>query len=93
MSDIDENALRRKAERRAGAKLGFYIHALVFVVVNGGLWLLNSWTSPGNNWAIWPLFGWGIGLAAHGLGVFAALGDFHERAVEAELKKLRERGR
>ena len=93
MSDIDEAALRRKAERRASAKLGFYIHALVFVIVNAGLWLLNSWSSPGSYWAIWPLLGWGIGLAAHGVAVFAALGDFHERAVEAELKRLKERGR
>lgn len=93
MTPIDEADLRRKAERRANAKWGFYIHALVFVVVNAGLWVMAGWTTPGRPWAIWPTLGWGIGLIAHGVAVFASLSDLHERSIEAEMKRLRERGR
>ena len=53
------------AKNRAIAKLGFYIHAAVYVVVNVILALINLITAPQNIWFIWPLLGWGIGLAAH----------------------------
>jgi len=65
----DSTELRRAAERRVAAKHGFLIHALVFVVVNVGLLGINLTTSPNYPWAAWRAFGWGIGLAAHGLAV------------------------
>ena len=86
-----EADLRRLAERRAGAKFGFYIHALVYLVVNAGLVTINLAISPHVLWFIWPLFGWGIGLAAHGLGVFAHTSGLRERAIAAEMERLRAR--
>ena len=86
-----EAELRRLAERRAGAKFGFYIHALVYLVVNAGLVAINLATSPQVLWFIWPLFGWWIGLAAHGLGVFAQTSGLRERAIAAEMERLRSR--
>ncbi|MBA3811320.1 MAG: 2TM domain-containing protein [Caulobacteraceae bacterium] len=83
-----DDDLRREAERRADAKLGFRTHALVYVLVNAGLAALNLLTSPGYLWFVWPLFGWGIGLAAHGFAVYASGGDRRERAVAAELAAL-----
>ena len=56
-----------KASKRVAAKLSFYIHLTVYVVVNLLLVAVNLVTSPGHLWFYWPLFGWGIGLFFHGL--------------------------
>jgi hypothetical protein len=92
MPDLDTDAdLRRMAERRADAKLGFRSHALVYVIVNAGLAALNLLTSPQLLWFYWPLMGWGIGLVAHGVSVYLPRTDLRERAVAAELERLRRR--
>lgn len=89
MTDENEQRLRKLAERRADAKLGFRTHLMAYVVVNGALAALNLLTSPSYLWFIWPMLGWGIGLAAHGLSVYAHAGDQRERMVEKELERLR----
>ena len=57
------------ARRRAKAKMGWFTHATVFTVVNLGLITLSLLT--GRTWAIYPLLGWGVGLAMHGVAVWA----------------------
>jgi len=42
------------------------------VVVIGVLAMVNLLTYPRYLWFAWAAFGWGIGLAAHGLQVFGA---------------------
>ena len=41
-----EKDLDRIARKRAGAKLGFYIHAAVFVAMNLALFALNGQLTP-----------------------------------------------
>ena len=86
-----ESALQRQARRRVNQKMGFYIHATVFVVVNLGLAALG-WAG-GRSWHLWPLAGWGLGLAIHGIVTFASLnGDgLREQMMEREVERLRER--
>lgn len=60
--------LERLARRRAGAKLGWLIHALVYVAVN--LVLATISLASGKSWAIYPALGWGLGLAIHGAVVW-----------------------
>ena len=76
-----------------GMKMGFYIHALVYVLVNAGLYAINLSTG-GYRWSVWPLWGWGLGLAIHGLVTFVGLhGDgMRERMLRDEMEKLRKRG-
>jgi hypothetical protein len=80
--------LDQLARRRARAKLGFFFHASVYVVVNFGLIALSLYN--GRAWAIFPLLGWGIGLLFHGLSVwvFAPGNDLMERMVRRERAKL-----
>ena len=80
--------LDRLARRRAGAKLGWYIHALVYVSVNAMLALLSAMI--GKHWAVFPAFGWGLGLAIHGLVVFFVSGGagLHERLIDRERERL-----
>ncbi len=87
-TDTDAN-IERRARRRAGAKMGWYIHATVYIAVNLLLAVLSL--SNGRNWAIYPAFGWGLGLAIHGIVVFIAAGGggLHERLVQQERERLK----
>lgn len=82
--------LERLARKRAGAKLGFYAHALIYLVVMTGLSLLAF--SQGKTWSLWPAVGWGFGLLMHGLRVFGwgPGSALRERMTRRELEKLRE---
>jgi hypothetical protein len=81
--------MERQARRRAGAKLGWYIHATVYIAVNALLAILSSMGD--RSWAVFPAVGWGLGLAIHGLVVFLATGGggLHQRLVERELQQLK----
>ena len=85
--------IERLARKRAGAKMGWYVHALVFVCVNAGLALIS--VGSGRPWFIFPLAGWGLGLAIHGLAVWLANGGggLHERLLQVERDKLAHRHR
>jgi hypothetical protein len=72
---MDDQEIYRRAKRRVGQIKGFYVHATVYVLVNALLIIINLLTSPDRLWFFYPLLGWGIGLAAHGLSVFG-LGGF-----------------
>jgi len=92
MTPITEQDLQRRARRRVNQKMGFYIHATVYVLVNLGLATIN-YTSGGTSWHLWPLAGWGLGLAIHGFVTFASLnGDsLRERMLQDEVERLRRR--
>lgn len=44
---------------------GVAVHLFVYMAVNAFLIAVNLSKSPDSIWAIWPILGWGIGLAAH----------------------------
>ncbi len=79
----------QKAKKRVEAKIGFYIHLAVYVVVNILLIIINLNTSSQYFWFKWPLIGWGIGLFFHALGVFVFSGGsaIKEQLIEREMKK------
>lgn len=85
---LSPQEIERLARRRAGAKLGWLIHAAVFVCVNALLITISL--SSGKPWAILPLAGWGLGLAIHGAAIW--LGSpgsaLHERLLQNERKTL-----
>jgi len=56
-------------------KRGFYIHLIIYILVNIGLYAQWWYLTDGEGFA-WPItttFGWGIGLVAHFLVVFIFL--------------------
>jgi hypothetical protein len=87
---MDTQTLDRIARRRAGAKLGFYIHATVYLVVNAALYAINDRYTPSVAWNVWPLMGWGLGLAFHGLAVFflGSGSSLRQRMVAHERRAL-----
>ena len=92
---LTPDAIEQLARRRAGAKLGWYIHAVVYVLVNAVIFAMSRYGFGDRPWSIFPLLGWGLGLALHGVSVFV-LGTgsgLRERMVQKERERLqRERG-
>jgi hypothetical protein len=87
LSDEEIDVLARK---RAGAKMGWFIHATVFVLVNVLIFARSEYGFGNRSWSIWPLLGWGFGLAMHGMAVFVLGGSspLRERLVQRERDKL-----
>jgi hypothetical protein len=79
-----------RARKRAKELKGFYTHAITYVLVNIGLFVINLFTG-GGWWFYWPLIGWGIGLVVHALSVFAFGGTFGQDWEERKTKQLMER--
>lgn len=86
--NTEESRIEELALRRARAKLGWFSHAAVYVVVNLGLVALSL--ANGRHWAVFPLLGWGLGLLFHGLAVWAFQpgGGLMTRMVERERARI-----
>ena len=87
-STLQDKELERLARKRASAKMGGYIHASVYIIVNLLLAALSAMSD--RHWAVFPALGWGVGLAVHGAAVFLAIGGggLHERLVQQERERL-----
>jgi hypothetical protein len=67
---MSTDEIERLAHKRAGAKMGWYVHACVYVCVNGFFLLHGMLVDGARPWNIYPAMGWGLGLALHFLSVF-----------------------
>jgi len=85
-----EDRLRARALKRLKRKAEFRQHLTSYLVVNVFLVLLWSFTGRGHFWPIWPILGWGVGLAFHGLSLTWDDGPSADQ-VEAEAERLRRR--
>ncbi|WP_394750534.1 2TM domain-containing protein [Spongiimicrobium salis] len=97
MTTIEEEK-RERAKNRVEELKGFYIHALVFVLVNPFLAFLNYMTTGWEPlWFIYPLLGWSLGLLIHGLCIFGVnpfLGkDWEQRKLREFMEEEDERGK
>lgn len=87
---LSPEEIERLARQRAGAKLGWYIHASVYVLVNLFIFAISQYGFGHRPWSVFPLLGWGLGLALHGVSVFV-LGTgsgLRERLVQKERERL-----
>ncbi len=92
---MDEQARYEEARKRVEEIRGFYHHLTAYVVVNAVLLVINMLTSPGHYWFFWPLLGWGIGVAIHGLITFGGIRgrSWEERKISEIMEKdARSRG-
>lgn len=87
---LSPEQIDRIARRRAGAKLGWYVHAAVYVLVNLFVLTMSEYGFGTRAWSVKPLLGWGLGLALHGISVWllGAGGEFRERMVQKERERL-----
>jgi hypothetical protein len=78
------------ARRRVQARMGFVIHASIYVVMNLGFVAIWYMTGSRYPWFVWPALGWGIGVLAHGVTLVIGPGSAVERrAIDRELRRLR----
>jgi hypothetical protein len=54
------------------AKIGFGYHLTAYLAINAILVWINMDLFPHQAWAQWPIIGWGIGLAFHGLSLVSS---------------------
>ena len=92
MNSDTQDPIVIEARRRLALKSGWYRHALIYALVNLGLWALSLYHG-GGSWHYFPLLGWGIGLAIHGAAVLSRLRreDSRNRRLDAEVETLRRR--
>lgn len=92
MNAQQDSRLGRLARRRAGMRMAWIVHAMVFVTVNVLLAVIAY--VAGRNWAIYPLLGWGLGLGIHGAVVLLAMpgGRLFQRLVQQERERLEKDG-
>ena len=69
MNPLHLENLERLAHKRVGAKLGWYAHAVLYLVVNLFIFAISEHGFGDRPWSVAPLLGWGLGLALHGISV------------------------
>lgn len=89
MNDLDAVDERRAAARkRVEAKREFRNHVAIYIIVNAMLVLIWALSGAGYFWPIWPMAGWGIGVAIN------AYTAYLERPIsEDDIRKEMERSR
>lgn len=85
----NENQAYEKASRRVKELKGFYGNLTSYVLVISFLAILNLITSPEYLWFLWPMMGWGIGIAAHAAGTFGISKDWEERKIKQLMEEER----
>lgn len=87
---MDEIQIYDLSRRGANAKLGFFTHLTVYIVVNLLLIASNLFSPAGHYWFVWPMLGWGVGICFHLMGTFMFLSGsgFKERMVQWAFEKM-----
>jgi hypothetical protein len=90
MPQLTPEEIDRLAHKRASAKIGWYVHACVYVLVNGYLFASSYLGVRERAWNVYPALGWGLGLALHFVSVFV-MGrgsGFREQLVRRERERI-----
>ena len=86
---MTDQELRDQAISRLKEKKDFRDHLFVYIVVMlalNGIWMATNF--GGYYWPVWPMFGWGIGVVFHGVGVYSHK-PITEDDIQHEMRKLR----
>ena len=92
---LNENEIKyQEAAKRVKRIKGFYSHALVYLVINTMLFIVNVQSSTESMWH-WKNFAtalfWGIGLLAHAMSVFMPGIILGKNWEEKKIKELMEK--
>lgn len=71
----------------------FYSHLVSYCIINTFLLFVNIWTGTDTMWVIWPMAGWGIGIAFHFIDTFWVSEEKIEKGAIRLLKQKRRRER
>ena len=82
-----ETIAYERAVKRVKELKGFYGNLISYCIVIPFLIIINLITSPKGIWFYWPMLGWGIGLLAHGMNVFAIGKNWEEKKIQEIMNK------
>ncbi len=70
MDEFVAEAFREREAREVLRKRAFLLHLVIWAAVN--VFLVVVWAATGSDhpWFLYPLGGWGIGVAAHGASTY-----------------------
>lgn len=85
MLNLDDKYLQ--AKKKVEKIKAFYIHLFVYIIVNIGLIGINLFNFDGTLWFIYPLLGWGIGIASHAFAVLSHTSLFGKNWEERQIAK------
>jgi hypothetical protein len=99
-SHIDYDEIRKRVEKRLKDRQDFIGHLVVYLIIMAMLWGIFFLTGgDGTPWPMFPMLGWGAGVAIHGFSVYydssaraAARERNIQREVEREIAALRDMG-
>jgi hypothetical protein len=81
----------KSAKQKVINKRDFLNNLMSYCVIIPILFFINWFTSSAYWWAVWPAFGWGIGLFFHGISAYGVLklfdDNWEKREIEKELSK------
>jgi 2TM domain len=83
-----DDVLREAAVTRLRKKRDFAMHVVIYLLVNGFLVVIWAVTSGDFFWSIFPIAGWGIGLAANAWDVYGRR-PISEAEIRQEMDRLR----
>lgn len=85
--EINENIAYNKAKKEVQELKGFYANAVTYVVIISGLIFINLKYTPEFYWFFFPMFGWGIGLVFHAIGVMGFGKSWEEKKIKEIMSK------
>jgi hypothetical protein len=84
----DDTALRQVALGRLKKRSDFWLHLMIYLMVNGFLVIIWAMTGMPFFWPVFPIFGWGIGVAANAWDAFLRR-EPTESELQHEVERLR----
>lgn len=82
-------AFREREARQIVRRRAFLLHLAVFAATNAFIFVVWLMVGGGFPWFLFVLFGWGIGLVAHGAAAYL-LADPTDVVLAREQKRLSE---
>lgn len=86
--NLTDEELYQLATKRLALKKAFFIHLVVYIAVMLLLIVINlSFSST--LWFIYPLLGWGIGVAIHGFTTYSKISSSSQHKIQKEIQKIK----
>ncbi|MBT3307932.1 MAG: Pr2TM family membrane protein [Gammaproteobacteria bacterium] len=90
--EVMENSIELSTEERQVIESvrdikAFYAHLIIYLIMVPTFFVIDLMSSPQLQWAWWPVMGWGIGVASHGLNVFEVFNLFGTTWEKEQIEK------
>lgn len=86
MDEFGELSLKERQAKRIARRQWFWLHLAVYLTIQVFLIIIWALSSASYPWFIFPLFGWGVFVAAHAVYAFL-IRDPEEIMVECAAKE------